>query len=233
MNRVLLVSNSTNYGEGYLDHCLDAMLDTLDGRRRLAFVPFAVSAWKAYAVKARMRFEPEGVEVRGVTSDDYGVDVLQWADAVFVGGGNTFRLLTTLQGSGLLDRIHRRVSEGLVYMGASAGANIASPTICTTNDMPIVQPDSFDSLGLVSFQINPHYLDTVPDSRHMGESREERLAEYLEEHETPVVGLREGSWIRVADGSARLGGARPARIFRRGRTPEECTPGSDLAPRLR
>ena len=116
-------------------------------------------------------------------------------------------------------------------MGASAGSNVASPTIRTTNDMPIVQPDSFDALGLVPFQINPHYLDPQ-DSTHMGEAREKRLREYLEENDTPVVGMREGVWIRVEDGSAQLGGIRNTRIFRRATSPEERTPGADLSDLL-
>jgi dipeptidase E len=125
------------------------------------------------------------------------------------------------------------VDDGLLYMGASAGSNIAAPTIRTTNDMPIVQPTSFDALGLVPFQINPHYIDPPTGSTHMGETREERLVEYLEENETPVVGLREGAWLRVEDGRVWLGGTRAARIFRRDAAPEERAPGADLSDLLR
>ncbi len=117
----------------------------------------------------------------------------------------------------------------MVYMGASAGSNIAGPTIKTTNDMPIVQPRSFEALGLVPFQINPHYLDPEPDSTHMGETREQRLSEFLEENETPVVAIREGAWIRTDESGSRLGGAHTARIFRRGREAEELEPGADLS----
>jgi dipeptidase E len=118
------------------------------------------------------------------------------------------------------------------YLGASAGSNLAAPTIKTTNDMPIVFPRSFDALGLVPFQINPHYLDPLPDLKHMGETREERLREFLEENATPVVGLREGSWLRVEENEAQLGGVAPARIFRRGRGPEERAPGASLSDLL-
>ena len=119
------------------------------------------------------------------------------------------------------------------YLGASAGTNIAAPTIRTTNDMPIVQPATFDALGLVPFQINPHYLDADPASRHMGETREERLREYLEENEAPVLGLREGAWLRVEGEAATLGGANGARLFRRGAEPVELPPGADLSAALR
>lgn len=229
--RLLLISNSTNYGEGYLDHCMAEMLDLLAGRRRLAFVPFALHDRAGYADKATERFGRESLDVRAVTDDD-GAATLDWAEALFVGGGNTFRLLKTVRDSGLLAVIRSRVSQDLVYMGASAGSNIACPTIRTTNDMPIVEPDSFEALGLVGFQINPHYIDPPTDSTHMGETREQRLTEYLEENETPVVGIREGAWIRVEEGRARLGGRRPARVFRRGTAPEERSPGADLSDLL-
>ncbi len=228
---LLLVSNSTNHGEGYLDHCMGEMLDLLGARRRLAFVPFALFDRERYASRARQRFAQEGLEVRAVGVGRDGVSTLEWADAVFVGGGNTFRLLKTLRDADLLSTVRRRVGEGMIYMGASAGANVAGPTIRTTNDMPIVQLESFDALGLVPFQINPHYFDPPPDTTHMGETREQRLLEYLEENDIPVVGLREGSWIRVEHGHARLGGARPARIFRASATPEEREPGAGLSDR--
>ena len=227
--RLLLISNSTNHGESYLDHCVSEMLDLLDGRRRLAFVPFAVFDRAGYSAKASQRLEREGLEVRAVESDESGLRTLEWAEAVFVGGGNSFRLLKTLRDHELAAMIRRRVHDGMVYVGASAGSNVACPTIRTTNDMPILQPDTFDALGLVPFQINPHYLDSPSGSIHMGETREERLVEFLEENETPVAGLREGTWIRVDGLSAWLGGVRSVRIFRRGTTPEERAPGADLS----
>lgn len=229
---LLLVSNSTNHGEGYLDHCMPEMRDLLAQRRRLAFVPFALFDRVGYAAKARQRFERDGIEARVVTANERGLETLDWAEAVFVGGGNTFRLLATLQEANLMAAIRRRVEEGLIYMGASAGSNVAGPTIRTTNDMPIVQPASLDALGLVPFQINPHYIDPPTDSTFMGETREERLREYLEENRTPVLGLREGAWLRVANGRARLGGTRAARIFRRDAAPEERDTGADLSDLL-
>jgi peptidase E len=167
-------------------------------------------------------------EVDELAADATGVRQIETAEAVFVGGGNTFRLLKTLQETELLAPLRERAQGGMPYLGASAGINLAGPTIRTTNDMPIVEPRGFDALGLVPFQINPHYLDPEPGSTHMGETRAERLAEFHEENATAVVGLREGAWIRVEGVRAWLGGARGARIFRRGREPEERGPGAAL-----
>lgn len=226
--RLLLISNSTSHGSGYLDHCMEEILDFLDGVDRIGFVPFALFDRAGYTAKAAERFGAEGIQVEEVTADAAGRQLLEEVPAIFVGGGNTFRLLKTLQDSALLEVIRRRVREGMLYMGASAGTNMAMPTIRTTNDMPIVEPESFECLGLVSFQINPHYLDPDPGSTHMGETREQRLVEFLEENDVPVVGLREGAWLRVEDESMTLGGRNGARILRRGQEPEERAVG-DLA----
>jgi dipeptidase E len=228
MRRLLLLSNSTNHGASYLDHAIEAIRSFLGPARRLLFVPFALRDQRGYTSKARDRFAALGIEVQGVTADAAGAAALERADAVFVGGGNTFRLLDRLQRSGLLEILKRRALAGMPYLGASAGTNIAAPTIKTTNDMPIVQPASFSALGLVPFQINPHYVDADPSSSHMGETREERLREFLEENETPVLALREGAWLRVEGESARLEGMNGARIFRRGAEPEELAPGAEL-----
>ena len=204
----------------------------LGGVDRLVFVPFAVFDRVAYGRAAAERFEKVGIRIDVATADEDGHRLIEEASAVFVGGGNTFRLLKSLQASGLLERLGSRVREGLVYMGASAGSNLAAPTIRTTNDMPIVQPDSFDALGLVAFQINAHYIDTDPSSSHMGETREQRLEEFLEENDRCVVGIREGVWIRIDGDSAVLGGRAGARIFRRDQEPEERATGASLADLL-
>ena len=230
--RLLLLSNSTNHGQGYLDHAMEAIREFLGPARRLAFVPFALKDQQAYAGKARERFAREGFEMSALDEGEGGRTALGSAEAVFVGGGNTFRLLHALQRSGLLEALRGRVERGLPYLGASAGTNVAAPTIMTTNDMPIVQPASFAALGLVPFQINPHYLDPDPGSRHMGETREDRLREYLEENDRLVVGLREGTWLRVEGPSVRLEGPRGARLFRRGQEPEEVAAGTSLEPWL-
>jgi dipeptidase E len=151
---------------------------------------------------------------------------LENAEAIFTSGVNNFRLLTMLYERNLLDPIRDAVrNRGVVYIGSSAGTNITAPTIKTTNDMPIVYPPSFDALGLVPFQINPHYLDAEPNSTHKGETREERLLEYLKANEVPVVGLREGSTLLVEDDQVTLLGEKTARVFRRGAEPEEVSPG--------
>src|SRR5438132_7262392 len=228
MPRLLLLSNSTNHGQGYLDHAMPEVRALLVGVKRLLFVPFALRDRAAYAAKARARFMSEGIEVEALTADEGGRRAVQSAEAVFVGGGNTFRLLKTLQEAALLEPLRARARAGLPYLGASAGINIACPTIKTTNDMPIVQPARFEALGLVPFQINPHYLDPDPESRHMGETREDRIREFLEENDVPVVGLREGAWLRVEAATGKVEGAAGARIFRRGSAPEERGPGSAI-----
>ncbi|MDQ2824343.1 MAG: dipeptidase PepE, partial [Verrucomicrobiota bacterium] len=145
------------------------------------------------------------------------------------GGGNTFRLLKALQDLELIEPIRRKVARGAPYIGSSAGSNVAGPTIKTTKDMPIVQPRSFDALGLVPFQISPHYLDPDPNSRHMGETQEERILQFLEENDTPVVGMREGAWLLVEGDSVLLKGANGARIFRQGQPPVEASPNSQIS----
>jgi len=227
--RLFLLSNSTNFGSGYLDHAMDAIREFLGPARRIAFVPFALHDREAYTAKARSRFEREGIDLFGLTPDAAGAARLADADAIFTGGGNTFRLLDTLERSGLLGAIRERARGGIPYLGASAGTNIAAPTIKTTNDMPIVEPRHFDALGLVPFQINPHYIDPDPGSRHMGETREDRIREFLEENATPVAGIREGTWLRREGARLTLHGAAGARIFRRGREPEEIAPGAAAA----
>lgn len=226
--RLLLISNSTNHGQGFLDHCLAEIDDFLGSIRSLAFVPFALKDRELYGAKVAARLADIGVRATTLTADEAGLRAVREAEAVFTGGGNTFRLLRTLQETGLLPAIRERALAGMPYMGSSAGTNLATPTIRTTNDMPIVQPLSFDALNLVPFQINPHYLDPDAGSTHMGETREQRLKEFHEENETPVVGLREGAWIRVEGEKAVLGGANGARIFRRDREPEERKSGASL-----
>ena len=155
---------------------------------------------------------------------------IEEARVLFVGGGNSFRLLRTLQQYDLLDLVQRRVMDGEVrYMGASAGSNMACPSLRTTNDMPIVQPHSFEAFGLIPFQINPHYVDADPNSTHMGETRERRIEEFLEENDVPVLGMREGCWLRRSGDTLRLDGLAGARLFTRGAAPQECAPGEDLS----
>lgn len=223
--RMLLISSSLVHGYGFLDHAEPYIREFLGGgTKRVAFVPFALSDRVAYTAKVRARLAPLGCDVTQVTD---GAEI-ESCDALFVGGGNTFRLLKTFYDLDLMPRIRKRVRGGMPYVGSSAGTIITSPTIRTTNDMPIVEPPSLTSLGLVPFQINPHYLDPDPASTHKGETREERLMQFHEENATPVVGLREGTMLHVVDGSTTLLGDKPARIFRRGREPVEVAAGACL-----
>ncbi len=232
MRDLLLVSTSTTFGTGYLDHCAAAMTEILAGVSRLLFVPYALHDRDAYAAKARARFAAMGFAVDSLHEAADPVAAVERAEAIFVGGGNTFRLANALHRNGLIEPIRRSVLAGMPYMGASAGSNVACPTLMTTNDMPIVAPPSFETLALVPFQINPHYLDPDPASKHMGETRETRIREYLEENDRVVIGLREGAMIRVRGDRATLLGSAGARVFRRGREPEERSSGADLSDLL-
>lgn len=233
MSRLLLISNSTLFGSGYLDHAEAEIRNFLGDLRRVLFVPFALYDRDAYALNARDRFKQMGYELTSVHNAADRFQAVADTDAIFVGGGNTFRLLKTLYDQSLIEPIRERVAAGMLYIGSSAGSNIAGPTIKTTNDMPIVQPPSFEALGLVSFQINPHYLDPDPNSKHMGETREKRLQEFLEENDTPILGLREGAMALCEDGRTLLKGSTGARIFRRGMDPVETLPGDQLDELLR
>ena len=195
--KLLLISNSTLFGSGFLDHAEAEIRDFLGNGRRVLFVPFALQDQDGYAAKVTERLAPMGYEVRSLHQAANKHEAVRNTDSIFIGGGNTFRLLKSLYDFELVELIRDRVDEGMLYMGSSAGSNVAGPTIRTTNDMPIVEPPSFDALGLVSFQVNPHYLDSDPGSKHMGETREERILQFHEENETPVVGLREGAMLRV------------------------------------
>ena len=226
--RILLISNSTLYGSGYLDHAENEIRSFLGAVKRVLFVPYALFDRDKYAATARQRFEKMGSELSSIHTAADARQAVKDTEAIFIGGGNTFRLLKTLYDFDLVDAIRARVAGGMHYIGSSAGSNVAAPTIKTTNDMPIVQPPSFNALGLVTFQINPHYLDPDPNSKHMGETREERIVQFLEENDTPVVGLREGAMLRIEHGNTILRGSTGARIFRKGLEPEEIMPGVQL-----
>ena len=228
VRRLLLVSNSTLYGSGYLDHVEHEIKDFLGNASRTIFVPFAVHDRKAYAAKAQEGFRRMGFELESLHDVSNMRRAIAEADAIFVGGGNTFRLLKGFYDHNLLAPVREKVATGTPYIGSSAGSIVACPTLKTTKDMPVVQPPSFESLALVPFQISPHYLDPDPSSTHMGETQEERITQFLEENEEPVVGLREGTSLRVQGGMVTLKGYETARIFRRHRKPVEVPPDTDL-----
>jgi dipeptidase E len=232
IRRLLLISNSTLHGGGYLDHAEAEIRRFLGNTARVVFIPFAVHDRRSYAAKAEERFSGMGFSLTSIHDVSNMPRAIDEADAIFVGGGNTFRLLKGLYDYDLLAPIRRRVAAGMPYIGSSAGAIVACPALKTTKDMPVVQPPSFEALGLVPFQISPHYLDPDPSSTHMGETQEERIMQFLEENEEPVIGLREGSILRVQDGAVTLKGPNMARIFRRGEEPAEVSPGSDLSALL-
>lgn len=227
-NRVLLISNSTLYGSGYLDHAAAEICDFLGSAKRGLFIPYALYDRDGYAAQAQKRFEKMGIDLTSIHTAADPTQAIGDAEAVFIGGGNTFRLLKALYDFDILKPIRQRVADGMPYVGSSAGSNVAGPTIKTTKDMPIVQPPSFDALGLVSFQISPHYLDPDPNSTHMGETQEERILQFLEENDTTVAGLREGAMVRVENGTTTLKGSSGARIFRKGLAPVEVKPGAQL-----
>jgi dipeptidase E len=231
--RVLLISNSTLHGGSYLDHAESEIRDFLRDVKSVLFVPYALYDRDQYAALAGERFQRMGYALKSIHTASNPIQAVNEADAIFIGGGNTFRLLKTLYEANIIDPIRKRVAEGMPYIGSSAGSNVAGPTIRTTNDMPIVQPPSFDSLDLVPFQISPHYLDPDPNSTHMGETQEDRIIEFLEENDTPVAGLREGAMVRVENGATVLKGVNGARLFRRGVEPIEVKTGAVLDELLR
>src|SRR6201997_4015006 len=228
MKSLLLISNSTVYGRDYLDHVEEQIKSFLGRARKVLFFPFALFDRDVYAAKAKARFAAMGYSIETAHAVADPRLAIEQTDAMFIGGGNTFRLLKALQDLDLLELIRRRVRGGAPYIGSSAGSNVAGPTIKTTKDMPIVQPRSFDSLGLVPFQISPHFQDPDPNSRHMGETQEERILQFLEENETPVIGIREGAWLVCEDGAITLKGEAGARIFRRGEVPVEAKAGDNI-----
>lgn len=232
---LLLFSNSTNANSGYLEHARDEVAQFLDGVEEVIFVPYALQDHDSYTAKVAQALAAHGVSTRGLHTFDSPENALANARTIFVGGGNTFRLVSQLYRRELMTPLRNAALSGTKYIGASAGTNIASPTLRTTNDMPIVEPPSFSALGLVPFQINPHYLDADPGSTHAGETRETRLSEFLEENNVPVLGLREGAHLRVTGtagepnftavvgGTAVTPGLGPAITFRKGIPPRETT----------
>ena len=227
---LLLISNSTNAGEPYLKYPIAEIAKTLEGIDEVVFVPYAAVtfSYDEYEAKVQARFDEIGVKVRSVHHALNKRNFIRHAKAIVIGGGNTFALLKKMQEEDLLDMIFHRVKAGVPYIGWSAGSNVTCPTICTTNDMPIVQPESFRAIGLVSFQINPHYLDANPEG-HAGETREQRILEYLEANRSRyVVGLREGCMLRINDKGIELIGSRPMRVFKKGHVTIEVNPGDNI-----
>lgn len=229
--KLLLISNSTNAGEAFLEYPKEQIREFLSGRDEVVFIPYAAVtfSYDRYLAKVQERFSEFGIKVRSVHREDNPIKAIANAQAVVIGGGNTFRLLKMMQDEGLIGAIRDRISQGIPYIGWSAGSNVACPTICTTNDMPIVQPGSFKAAGLVKFQINPHYTDFKPEG-HAGETREQRIEEYIALNpDIYVAGLREGCMLQIEGNHLKLIGPHPMRIFRHGETPCEFSSGDDLS----
>lgn len=229
MKRILLLSSSTVSDGGYLDYAEEEIRNFFGATKRVLFVPYALYDRGSYARRVGLRLQQMGYLVESLHLADSPRKAVLDAEAIFIGGGNTFRLLKALYDNDILQVIRDRVTADLPYLGSSAGSNVAGPTISTTNDMPIVQPPSFAALGLVPFQINPHYLDADPNSTHMGETREERIRQFLEEQATPVIALREGAWLRCEGDRCRVGGKTGGLCFRRGEPAQELVAGAGVS----
>ena len=228
--RLLLISNSTNAGEEYLAYAMPQIGNFLKGVKRVVFIPYAGVrlSYDTYQEKVAKRFAEAGIAVDSVHTVDQPKTLLREAEAIVIGGGNTWRLLQQMQEKDLIGVIREKVIAGTPYVGWSAGSNVTCPTISTTNDMPAVVPHGFDALHLVNFQINPHYLDANPQG-HAGETREERIIEYIElNRNMTVVGLREGTMLRIEGEKTELIGKKSARIFHYGDETYEVQPGNFL-----
>jgi dipeptidase E len=224
--RALLISNS---GRPYLEHCLDALATFLGPARRVGFVTAAsLGNEKDYCERARQTLAPAGFVVEHVHWNHEPLAALDRVDAVFVGGGNTYALLRRLHRAKLVEAIRARVLAGAPYLGISAGSNVAGPTILTTNDWNVVGLDRFDALGLVPFNINPHYLEADPAMAAHSETRDDRIREYHVVNANPVLGIEEGTWVTVEDAVATVGGRGRVKVFRRNADPTWHGPGERI-----
>lgn len=231
MKNIVLASTSTLYGDTYLNYLRPMLLKLFEGVSDLIFIPYARPggiSHEAYTDNAKAFFSNLGIRVDGLHTFSDPVAAVTAGKAFFTGGGNTFLLVKQLHEKGLMVPLKAAVESGKPYLGASAGSNIGGLNMQTTNDMPIVYPPSFETMGLVPFNINPHYLDPDPGLKHNGETRETRIKEFHTQSSIPVVGLREGSWIRVDTEGVRTEGALPSRIFEAGKEAYELPAGSPL-----
>jgi len=228
---LLLLSNSTNEGQEWLEHAEAPIRDFLGPEpQTLLFIPYAAVTFSFddYAARAAEKFGEWGYSLSSIHRASDPQAVVREAQGYIVGGGNTWHLVDLIYQQGIMEVLREQILTGKPYIGWSAGANIACPTLQTTNDMPVTRPPQFITLGLIPFQINPHYLDSHPQGHH-GETREQRILEYIRVNPgVSVVGLREGSILRVTSHSVNLLGAQPVRIFKSGQSPAEYQPGDPL-----
>ncbi len=228
MKKMIIASTSTIYGSEYLDYILPELAVFFKEINKILFIPYARPSgisYQEYTNIASKAFGKIGIEVKGIHEFENPVNAVKKAQAIFTGGGNTFVLVNELYQNNLIPEIKKVVENGTLYFGTSAGSNITGVNIKTTNDMPIVYPPSFDTLGLIPFNLNPHYLDPDPTSKHKGETRETRIKEFHTYNKIPVLGLREGSWLEVKGKNITLKGEFTARLFRESENPVEINPG--------
>ena len=231
MKNIIIASTSTLHGGDYLDYLLPELQSFFSNIKELLFIPYARPSGIShdeYTKKVSEAFTKINISVKGIHEFENPIEAVENAEGIFTGGGNTFLLVSQLYKNNVIDTLEKVVKNGTPYLGTSAGSNICGLTMNTTNDMPIVYPPSFRTLGFVSFNINPHYLDPIEGSTHMGETRETRINEFHHFNPQPVVGLREGSWLAVKGDSVKLKGTLTARIFKRNETPIEVTPETEL-----
>jgi len=232
MKNMLVASTSTLHGGSYLEYILPTLQNHFEGIKEIIFIPYARPSGishDAYTEKVQEAFDKIDIKVKGLHSFDNPKEALSTAKGIFTGGGNTFLLVKKIYEEEVLQPLRNTILQGTPYLGTSAGSNICGVNIRTTNDMPIVYPPSFDALGLLPFNINPHYLDPDVNSKHMGETRETRIHEFHSQNNIPVVGLREGSWLEIKGDHISLRGELEARIFEQGKKPREVPTGTELS----
>ncbi len=228
---MIIASTSTVHGSGYLAYILDELALLYKDTEEILFIPYARPGGithDEYTTIAAKAFKTIGKTVKGVHEFDNPNEAVANAKGIFTGGGNTFLLVSQLYKTEVMTSLRTAIFNGTPYLGTSAGSNICGLTMQTTNDMPIIYPPSFKTLGAITFNINPHYLDPIEGDTHMGETRETRIKEFHKFNTLPVVGIREGSWIRVKGDQVILEGPHTARIFEHEKTPYELDSGTAL-----
>lgn len=228
MKKMIIASTSTVHGSSYLEYILPTLIDFFKGVKTVLFIPFARPSgisYDAYTAIAKKGFNKINIDVKGIHEYDNPKEAIINSEGIFTGGGNTFELVNQLYKNDVLETLKKTVTEGTPYLGTSAGSNICGVSMMNTNDMPIVYPPSFTTMGLISFNINAHYLDPIEGSTHMGETRETRIKEFHVFNDTPVLGLREGSWLEVQGNKIELKGNLTARVFKPNTEPFEIESG--------
>ncbi|KOP38115.1 dipeptidase PepE [Flavobacterium sp. WLB] len=232
MKSIIIASTSTLHGGSYLDYLLPALQLHFKNCTTILFIPYARPggiSHEEYTKKAAEVFASINIKLQGIHEFESPEKAIQNAEGFFTGGGNTFLLVSQLYKNNIMQLLAEKVKSGTPYLGTSAGSNICGLSMQTTNDMPIIYPPSFQTLGLIPFNLNPHYLDPDTNSQHMGETRETRIKEFHAFNAIPVLGLREGSWLEVKGDKITLKGSLKARLFKQNQTPEELEPESDLS----